>query len=337
MAFAFELGAPFGQRRRLGVEAFDVVGQALAFAFGDRPSLHPLLPSAAPALALVQELAQARGGELYRERVGLRGELLVAPRHIGLLLERLQLAPELGLDVSQPQQVLVESAELALGAVLALAMLRHTGCFLDVAASVLGACRQHVLELTLPDDGVQTATDAALGEQLLHVEQPDHLTADAVLAVARAEDRASDLDLGHRYRDQPGGVVDHELHLGHPQRRTLWTSGEDHVGHLPAAKRSRPLLSKHPADRVDEVGLARPVGADDHRDARRQLQSGLVGERLEASDLQGSEEHRKAMLAAAFRSTSHFRARTSGRQDQCTTRNEASPTGSSATTSTSSI
>jgi hypothetical protein len=47
VAFAFELGAPFRQRRRLCVEALDVVGQAFAFAFGDRPTLpnvrNPLL------------------------------------------------------------------------------------------------------------------------------------------------------------------------------------------------------------------------------------------------------------------------------------------------------
>ena len=47
---------------------------------------------------------------------------------------------------------------------------------------------------------------------------------------------------------------------------------EDHVGHVPAAERPRPLLAERPADRVDEVRLARAVGADDHRHARDELQ-----------------------------------------------------------------
>ena len=40
--------------------------------------------------------------------------------------------------------------------------------------------------------------------------------------------------------------------------------GEDDVGHVAAAQRPRALLAQHPADRVDQVRLARPVGPDDH-------------------------------------------------------------------------
>ena len=226
--------------------------------------------------------------------------------HLGLLAERLQLTLELGEHVLEPEHVLVEPGQLAFGAFLALAVLGDPCRLLDVGAPVLRAGGQHFLELALPDHGVERTPDPGLRKQLLHVEEPDDLAADPVLALARAEDRAADLDLGHRDRDEPRRVVDHELDLGHPERGPLRAAGEDHVGHLTAAERSRSLLAEHPADRIDEVRLARAVGPNDDRDARSELEDGLVGERLEASDVQGAEEHRRSMLTVAFRPAGHL-------------------------------
>ena len=122
-------------------------------------------------------------------------------------------------------------------------------------------------------------------EQLLDVEQPHDLAVDAVLALAAAEDRAADLDLGHRHGDLARRVVDDELHLGHAEGRSGGGSGEDDVGHVTAAEGASALLAERPADRVHQVRLARPVRTDDHADARDELQDGLVRERLEAADL----------------------------------------------------
>ncbi len=278
-------GAGVGRRADALVEAVEPLARGL-------PPGHPLLPAARPASALAVEVAQSRRRELDRDRVGVGGELLVPLGHLRLLPKRLQLPAELGEHVLQAQEVLVEPRQLAFGALLALAVLRDPGGLLDVLAALLGPGGQDALELPLPDDGVEGAADTALGQELLDVEQAHDLAADPVLAVARAEDRPADLDLAHRHRDQAGGVVDHQLDLGHPEGGALRAPGEDHVGHLAAAEGSRPLLAEHPADRVDEVGLARPVGADDHRDTGRELQCRLVGERLEAAHLEGSEEHR---------------------------------------------
>ena len=44
--------------------------------------------------------------------LGLLGERLVLSRHLRLLLQRLQLTPELRQDVLQAQEVLVETGEL---------------------------------------------------------------------------------------------------------------------------------------------------------------------------------------------------------------------------------
>ena len=292
-------GALVGRGRDASVERVE----PLARGGSARDALVP--PFLAP-LALVPQVAQPRGRQANGDRVGLRREGLVPLGHLGLLAERLQLTLELGEHVLEPEHVLVEPGKLAFGAFLALAVLGDPGRLLDVGAPVLGAGGQHVLELALPDDGVERAPDPGLREQLLHVEQPDDLAADPVLALAGAEDRAADLDLGHRDRDQSGRVVDHELDLGHPERGPLGAAGEDHVGHLAAAERPGSLLAEHPADRVDEVRLARPVGSHDDGDARSELEDGLVGERLEASDLQGAEEHRRSMLTVALRPAGHL-------------------------------
>src|SRR5205085_5124258 len=103
--------------------------------------------------------------------------------------QRLELPAELGQDVGETQQVLVEPGELALRALLATAMLRDPGGFLDVAAAVLGAREQLLFELPLSDDGVERAADARLRQQLLHVQQAHDLAADAVLRLAAAKDR----------------------------------------------------------------------------------------------------------------------------------------------------
>ena len=80
-------------------------------------------------------------------------------------------------------------------------------------------------------------------------------------------------------------------HLGATERRPLGRAGEDDVVHLLAAHRTGGLGAQHPGDRVDHVGLARPVGSDHHRDPRLQLEGGRVGERLESFEGQRLQEH----------------------------------------------
>jgi hypothetical protein len=142
----------------------------------------------------------------------------VARGHLGLLLERLQLPAELPEDVLQAHEVLLEAGELSLGPFLSLSVLRDPRGLLDVAAPILGAGGQDVLKLTLSDDGMQCAADARFGEQLLDVQEPAHLSADSVLALAGAEDGSAHFDLGEGNGDNSGGVVDDELDLGHAER-----------------------------------------------------------------------------------------------------------------------
>ncbi len=256
------------------------------------PGLEPLVPPRLTPLLLPAERAQPCGRQLAGELLGLRREGLVLLGHLRLLLQGLQLAAELREHVGQPEQILVQSGQLALRPFLPSAMLGDAGGLLDVLPPVLGLGEEHLLELPLSHHGVQGPADPGLGQQLLHVEEPHHLAVDAVLGLATAEDRAGDLDLAHGHRDLRGAVVDHELDLGHAEGGPRGRAGEDHVGHVSAAQRPGALLAEHPADGVHEVGFPRPVRADDDGDAGLELEDGLVREGLEPADRDRAEEHR---------------------------------------------
>ena len=91
---------------------------------GRLPRLQPLVPAVLATVALAHQRAQAGGGELARELLGLLRQRLVLLGHLGLLLERFELPAELRQHVLQAQEILVEPRELALRALLAPAMLR---------------------------------------------------------------------------------------------------------------------------------------------------------------------------------------------------------------------
>ena len=232
---------------------------------------------------------QPRAGVAH---VGLHG--LRLPGDLGLPAERLELATDLGEQVGEPGEVAVGGVELAERLLLALAVLEDAGGLLDEAAAVLGGRVQDRVELALPDDHVHLAADAGVAEQLLHVEQPAAGAVDGVLRAAVAEHRAADRDLGVVDRQRAVGVVDGQLHLGATERRAAGRAGEDDVLHLAAAQALGALLAHHPGEGVDDVGLARAVGADDAGDARLELHGRRGREGLEPLEGQALQVQRGA-------------------------------------------
>ena len=192
--------------------------------------------------------------------------------HLGLTTQRLELAADLAEQVGEPGQVALGRVELAERLLLALAVLEDAGRLLDEAAAVLRGRVQDRVELALPDDHVHLPADAGVAQQLLDVEQSAGVGVDGVLGAAVAEHGAADRDLGVLDRQGAVGVVDRQRHLGTAQRRAARRAGEDDVLHLAAAQRLGPLLTHHPRERVDDVGLARAVGADDAGDPGFELQ-----------------------------------------------------------------
>ena len=108
-----------------------------------------------------------------------------------------------------------------------------------------------------------------------------------------------DRDLARRQVDGAVRVVEHHLDLGLRARLHAVRAGEDHVLHRLAADGQRRLLAERPQHRVGDVGLAGAVRADDHRHARRELQPGAVGERLEALEGERPQVHRQLVIASS--------------------------------------
>ena len=90
---------------------------------------------------------------------------------VGLPLERAQLAADLAQEVLQAGEVALGGGQLALGPLLALAVLQDAGGLLDDEAALLGAGVEDGVDLALADDDVLLAADAGVGQQLLDVEQ----------------------------------------------------------------------------------------------------------------------------------------------------------------------
>ena len=251
----------------------------------------------APGAVRLEALAQRHQlltGDVDAQRVQLGHEVAVAPRRLGLALERPQLAPHLTQQVLQARQVRLGGGEPAFALLTSLAVLEDAGRLFDDRPPLLRLGVEHGVDLALGDDHVLLAAHAAVREQLLDVEQPARHAVEGVLALAGAEQRARDRHLGELDRDLSVAVVDRQADLGPTQGVALVRAGEDDVFHLLRSHRRRRLGTEHPGDGVDDVRLARAVRADHYGHARFQLQGRRLRERLEA--LQGEALEMHALL-----------------------------------------
>ena len=133
-----------------------------------------------------------------------------------------------------------------------------------------------------------------VGQQLDEIEPPHGGSVDEVLPLAAAVQPASDRELRVVDRQGSVGVVEEELDLAEAGGAPRAAAGEEDVVGLLGPQLRRAQGAGGPADRVGDVGLARAVRADDHADARLETDLDRVGERLEATQLDGAQMHRAA-------------------------------------------
>ena len=105
----------------------------------------------------------------------------------------------------------------------------------------------------------------------------------------------------------PGRLVQRQRHLGEVARWPAGGAGEDHVVHLAGAQRAGALLAHRPAQRLDHVGLAAAVRADDAGQPGMDLHADRLGEALEPGDAQAAEMHGQAGSFANWRESSKTR------------------------------
>ena len=81
-------------------------------------------------------------------------------------------------------------------------------------------------------------------------------------------------------------AIEQDRDLGEIARWARRRAGEDDVVHAPAAQRLGARFAHCPADRLEQVGLAAAVRADDPGQARLDPQLGRLDEALEAAELE---------------------------------------------------
>ena len=225
--------------------------------------------------------------------------LLVGDVPLGLrrlTLERTDVPLDLGDDVAHAQQVLLRELHLPLGLLLLRLELGDAGGLLDEHPPVFRLGRHDEPDLPLLDDRVRLRPRAGAEEEVGDVLQTDLRLVDQVLAVAGAMQPPRDGDLGVVL------VFDGEVLavLGLEGQRDLGEVGplprlgaaEEDVLHAAAAEVLGRLLAHAPADGVDDVRLAAPVGADDAEDLVVEVHDGPVDERLETGHLELLDFHR---------------------------------------------
>ena len=135
------------------------------------------------------------------------------------------------------------------------------------------------------------AAEAEVGEQLDEVGPPHRGAVHEVLALAAPLEASDDRDLRVRQGAGPVAVVEQKLDLAVLRCGPALGAGEENVLGLLRAKLARAEAPGRPHDRVRHVRLAGAVRADDDRDPRLQAHLGRIGERLEAAQPDGAQEH----------------------------------------------
>ncbi|MCU0277240.1 MAG: hypothetical protein MUF02_10425 [Acidobacteria bacterium] len=136
-------------------------------------------------------------------------------------------------------------------------------------AALAGLEVDHLLDAALLEDEVVALADAQVEQRVLDVLVAAELLVEDVLALAAAEEAAGDVGLAVVVGE---GCAD----LGHAQGFLGGAAGEDQVLVVLAAQVLDALLAQHPEQGVDQVALAAAVGADHCRDARMELDDGLL-------------------------------------------------------------
>jgi hypothetical protein len=219
----------------------------------------PLDPDALPG-----GIALAGQPQHLLRRLDLGVQFAEPGRLLGLRLQMLQLFSKLLADILDTQQVFPGVLQTQFGLAPALAVFRHARRFLEEVADVLGFRLDDARDHALLDDGVAAPAETGTEENVGDVTAPHMLVVDVVTGFAVALKHPLDRDLAV-LGPCPGGlaqaVIENQLDAGAGNRLALPRPVEDDVLHAFAAQLLGGGFAKHPAHRIDDVGLAAAIGA----------------------------------------------------------------------------
>ena len=228
-------------------------------------------------------------------------EVAVAVRLPGLFLEAVELGVEGDQYVVDAAQVGFGAAQAQFGLVAARMQTGDAGGLLQDGTPFGRLGGDDGADPPLADDRRGTGAAGRVGEQNLDVAGAHLLAVDAVGGAAAPFDAAADAQFRVIVVAGGGGavvVVQAQHDLGDVARRPLGGAVEDDVVHFAAAHLLGRGLAHDPAQRLDQVGLAAPVGSDDAGQAGFDQELRAVDEGLEAGKPQFLEaQHDPAPLA----------------------------------------
>ena len=248
----------------------------------------------APLLRLAREALPAKREQLRPQAalLSLEGGVPLGLR--GLALQASELLVKLLAQIAQPGEVVVRLAHPALGLAAALAVERDPGCLLEKAAQLLRPRLDEAGDRSLLDDGVASRAETGAEEEVGDVPPPAPRSVQVVDGLAFAVDDASDRDLFPARETPPDpavGVVEEQLDRRLADRPARGGAVEDHVHEELAAELPGRALAHHPANRVDDVGLAAAVGPDDSDEVPGKLDRDRIDERLETGEPNPAQPH----------------------------------------------
>ncbi len=228
--------------------------------------------------------------EVQQDRLGTADVAgnVAEPRCLpGLALEALQLGLQRLNHVVEAFDVGFGGAQAQFSLVAARMEAADAGRFLEDAAALLRLGVDDGADLSLADDGGRIGARFGIGEQKLHVAHAHFVAAYQITRALLALDAARDfqfIEFVECSRCAPLGIVDQQRDFGQVADRPRAGATEDHIVHFAATHALGRGLAHDPAQRLDDIGLAAPVGADNAGDARFDHQFGRIDERLESGN-----------------------------------------------------
>ncbi len=220
------------------------------------------------------------------------GDLPVARRLPRLPRQRRELGLQRLEHVAHPAEIGLRGAQLQFRLVPPLVEARDPCGLLEHPTARLGLGVDQLGDLPLADQRRRMRPGRGVRKQDLHVARARFAAVGAVSAPGVAGDAPHDLErivVVEARRRPPLRIVERQRHLGVAPRRPRAGAREDHVLHAVAPHHARPAFAHHPAQRLQQVGLAAAVRSDHARQPGRDDQLGRIDEALEAEQAQAGE------------------------------------------------
>ena len=170
----------------------------------------------------------------------------------------------------------------------------NAGGLFQHAAALLRLGLDDLADAALMHHRRRARAGRGVGEQDVHVAGAHLAAVDAIGGALLALDAARDIELlvlVELRRRLPILVVDVHRHFGVVARRPIVGAGEDHVVHVGGAQRLVRGLAHHPAQRLDQVGLAAAVRSHHAGQPRLDVEIGGLDKGFEAEQAQSRQFH----------------------------------------------